>query len=59
MIGWLETDDGKVWPVDDYAAEGPRTQRWIVEGVVKHHIVEPQAADLAVFGRRGSRCSRR
>ncbi|WP_433176246.1 class I SAM-dependent methyltransferase [Actinoallomurus sp. CA-150999] len=37
MTGWLETGNGTVWPVDDYAAEGPRTQNWIVEGVMKHH----------------------
>jgi SAM-dependent methyltransferase len=37
MTGWAETDEGTVWPVDDYASEGPRTQNWIVEGVEKHH----------------------
>ncbi|QFZ18749.1 class I SAM-dependent methyltransferase [Saccharothrix syringae] len=37
MTGWLRTERGTVWPVDDYAAEGPRTQHWIIEGVRKHH----------------------
>lgn len=37
MTGWLETGDGTVWPVDDYVAEGPRSQHWIVEGVRKYH----------------------
>ncbi|MEU4766395.1 class I SAM-dependent methyltransferase [Actinosynnema sp. NPDC023794] len=37
MTGWLRTEDGTVWPVDDYAREGSRTQRWIIEGVEKHH----------------------
>jgi SAM-dependent methyltransferase len=37
MRGWREVDGGLVWPVDDYASEGPRTQDWIVAGVVKHH----------------------
>ncbi|MFJ6674815.1 class I SAM-dependent methyltransferase [Actinosynnema sp. NPDC091369] len=37
MTGWVRTERGTVWPVDDYAAEGPRTQRWIIDGVRKHH----------------------
>ena len=37
MTGWLETGNGTVWPVDDYTAEGPRIQHWIVEGVRKYH----------------------
>ncbi|MFC1401847.1 MULTISPECIES: trans-aconitate 2-methyltransferase [Streptacidiphilus] len=46
MPGWLQTGEaeegchigaGWVWPVDDYASEGPRTQHWILEGVGKHH----------------------
>ncbi|MEU4695697.1 class I SAM-dependent methyltransferase [Nonomuraea dietziae] len=37
MTGWRATDDGALWPVDDYATEGPRTQNWIIEGVEKHH----------------------
>jgi ubiquinone/menaquinone biosynthesis C-methylase UbiE len=37
MTSWRQTAEGTVWPVDDYAAEGPRTQHWIIEGVKKHH----------------------
>lgn len=37
MPGWQQTGDCTIWPVDDYAAEGPRTQNWIVPGVLKHH----------------------
>ena len=38
MTGWLPAGDSTVmWPVDDYASEGPRIQNWIVQGVVKHH----------------------
>ncbi|MDP4500597.1 class I SAM-dependent methyltransferase [Nonomuraea turcica] len=37
MTGWRKTGEGTVWPVDDYASEGPRTQSWIIEGVEKHH----------------------
>ena len=37
MTGWWQTGDATVWPVDDYAAEGPRRQDWIVEGVRKYH----------------------
>jgi SAM-dependent methyltransferase len=37
MPGRLRIGDADVWPVDDYAAEGPRIQNWIIDGVVKHH----------------------
>ena len=37
MTGWTATGDRTVWPVDDYASEGPRTQHWIIDGVRKHH----------------------
>ncbi|MET8144602.1 methyltransferase domain-containing protein [Sphaerisporangium sp. NPDC005288] len=37
MTGWRQTGEGTVWPVDDYASEGLRTQNWIIEGVEKHH----------------------
>lgn len=46
MPGWLRTGEagqgepggeGWVWPVDDYAFEGPRTQHWILDGIGKHH----------------------
>jgi SAM-dependent methyltransferase len=39
MSGWVKEDQGikLYWPVDDYATEGPRVQRWFVNGVVKYH----------------------
>jgi SAM-dependent methyltransferase len=39
MRGWGEDDQGTklYWPVDDYATEGKREQRWFVDGVVKYH----------------------
>ena len=27
----------KIWPLNNYSMEGPRTTDWIAEGVVKHH----------------------
>lgn len=36
--GWLATEDGrKVWPLDSYQREGPRTTDWLAPGVVKYH----------------------
>jgi SAM-dependent methyltransferase len=36
--GWLATDDGgRTWPVDHYAAEGPRVTDWLAKGVRKQH----------------------
>ncbi|KQZ13403.1 MULTISPECIES: bifunctional 2-polyprenyl-6-hydroxyphenol methylase/3-demethylubiquinol 3-O-methyltransferase UbiG [unclassified Mesorhizobium] len=36
--GWTVDGDGrKVWPVDDYLVEGPRTTDWLASGVVKQH----------------------
>ncbi len=36
--GWsIDTRGRKVWPVDGYLIEGPRTTDWLAEGVVKHH----------------------
>jgi ubiquinone/menaquinone biosynthesis C-methylase UbiE len=35
--GWIEIEGRKVWPVDSYAAEGPRVTNWLAEGVVKQH----------------------
>lgn len=37
--GWVKDDSGSKigWLVDDYSTEGPRTMRWIVDGVVKYH----------------------
>lgn len=36
---WVLDQDGTplYWPIDDYAAEGPRSTRWFVGGVIKHH----------------------
>lgn len=36
--GWVENADGrKVWPVDGYLEEGPRSTDWLAKGVVKQH----------------------
>jgi SAM-dependent methyltransferase len=36
--GWLADAAGrKVWPLDRYLVEGPRTTDWLARGVVKHH----------------------
>jgi SAM-dependent methyltransferase len=36
--GWISLDDGrKIWPLDDYGREGPRTTDWLTKGVVKYH----------------------
>jgi len=36
--GWTTLADGRrVWPLDSYQREGPRTTDWLVKGVVKHH----------------------
>lgn len=35
--GWLETRDRKVWPVDRYLDEGPRSTDWLAKGVIKQH----------------------
>ncbi|RCV52096.1 class I SAM-dependent methyltransferase, partial [Marinitenerispora sediminis] len=44
MAGWVRAGragdaghDDRVWAVDDYADEGPRTQTWFVDGVLKYH----------------------
>ena len=35
---WTDHPDGhRIWPVDDYLAEGPRTTEWLAPGVVKQH----------------------
>jgi SAM-dependent methyltransferase len=35
---WLVADAGrKVWPVDRYLDEGPRTTDWLAKGVIKQH----------------------
>jgi len=36
--GWIVDSEGRMsWPVDGYLVEGPRTTKWLVEGVVKQH----------------------
>lgn len=35
--GWSVDAGRKIWPVDDYLAEGQRTTDWLAKGVVKQH----------------------
>lgn len=36
--GWsVDAAGRKIWPVDRYLVEGPRTTDWFAKGVVKHH----------------------
>ena len=37
MTGWVAAGEGTVWPVDDYARETTRAQRWLGTLVTKHH----------------------
>jgi SAM-dependent methyltransferase len=37
MTGWFPAAGGALWPVDDYADEGPRTQQWLGRTVTKQH----------------------
>jgi hypothetical protein len=30
-------DGRKIWPVDSYLCEGPRTTDWLARGVIKQH----------------------
>ena len=34
---WLAASDRKVWPLDRYLDEGPRSTDWLAKGVIKHH----------------------
>jgi SAM-dependent methyltransferase len=35
---WTVGEDGrKIWPVDSYLVEGPRTTDWLAKGVIKQH----------------------
>ena len=34
---WVAHDGRRIWPLDGYHREGPRTTDWIAPGVVKHH----------------------
>ena len=35
--GWLDANGRKIWPVDLYRDEGPRTTDWLAQGVIKQH----------------------
>jgi hypothetical protein len=36
--GWsTNAAGGKVWPVDSYLEEGPRSTDWLAKGVIKQH----------------------
>ena len=36
--GWAQgPDGGRIWPLNQYLVEGPRTTDWLAPGVVKHH----------------------
>jgi SAM-dependent methyltransferase len=34
---WVHGDGGRIWPLDGYLREGPRTTDWLAPGVVKQH----------------------
>lgn len=47
--GWVDGPDGrKVWPVDRYLDEGPRTTDWLAKGVVKQHRTIGSYANLLI-----------
>ncbi|SHG85795.1 Methyltransferase domain-containing protein [Kaistia soli DSM 19436] len=33
----IDGEGRRIWPVDRYLIEGPRTTNWLADGVVKHH----------------------
>ncbi len=36
--GWLPASEGhRVWPIDGYLNEGPRSTNWLADGVIKQH----------------------
>jgi hypothetical protein len=35
--GWVEVAGRRVWPVDNYLVEGPRSTDWLAKGVIKRH----------------------
>lgn len=35
--GWFEMDGRRVWPIDGYLEEGPRSTDWLAKGVIKQH----------------------
>jgi SAM-dependent methyltransferase len=47
--GWLVDREGrKIWPVDSYQVEGPRTTNWLAEGVVKQHRTMGTSLNLLI-----------
>jgi SAM-dependent methyltransferase len=47
--GWVDgAAGGKVWPVDRYLDEGPRTTDWLAKGVVKQHRTLGTTANLLI-----------
>jgi SAM-dependent methyltransferase len=47
--GWVDDAAGrKVWPVDRYLDEGPRTTDWLAKGVVKQHRTLGTTANLLI-----------
>jgi SAM-dependent methyltransferase len=34
---WMDTAGRKIWPVDGYLQEGPRSTDWLTKGVIKQH----------------------
>ena len=44
---WITGDDGrKIWPIDRYLDEGPRTTDWLTKGVIKQHRMLGTYVDL-------------
>ncbi|MEJ0020805.1 MAG: class I SAM-dependent methyltransferase [Acetobacteraceae bacterium] len=35
--GWVEADGRRLWPLDGYLQEGPRSTDWLAKGVIKQH----------------------
>jgi SAM-dependent methyltransferase len=36
--GWsVDAEGRRIWPLDSYLIEGPRTTDWLAKGVLKHH----------------------
>lgn len=46
---WLTHSDGsRVWPINQYQAEGPRVTNWLTSGVIKHHRTIGTTVNLLV-----------
>jgi hypothetical protein len=37
LKNWIDTSDGKIWPIARYGYEGIRYQDWFVAGIQKYH----------------------